>query len=99
MKKFMNTAETMVAESVEGFVRAHEAFVVFGPERRCIRRRHLTPGKVALISGGGAGIGLFDGGDDLARCRRGEDMADARGIQHALADKADMHRFMAGAAA
>ncbi|MCV9942262.1 MULTISPECIES: dihydroxyacetone kinase subunit DhaK [unclassified Rhizobium] len=55
MKKFMNTAETMVAESVEGFVRAHEAFVVFGPERKCIRRRHLTPGKVALISGGGAG--------------------------------------------
>lgn len=55
MKKFMNTAETMVAESVEGFVRAHEALVVFGPERRCIRRRHPTAGKVALISGGGAG--------------------------------------------
>lgn len=55
MKKFMNTAETMVAESVEGFVRAHEALVVFGPERRCIHRRHLTAGKVALISGGGAG--------------------------------------------
>ncbi|ANK86187.1 MULTISPECIES: dihydroxyacetone kinase subunit DhaK [Rhizobium] len=55
MKKFMNTAETMVAESVEGFVRAHEAFVVFGAERKCIRRRHLTLGKVALISGGGAG--------------------------------------------
>ncbi|MBB4110833.1 dihydroxyacetone kinase-like protein [Rhizobium sp. BK226] len=55
MKKFMNTAETMVAESVEGFVRAHEAFVVFGAERKCIRRRHLTSGKVALISGGGAG--------------------------------------------
>ncbi|MGR9246639.1 MULTISPECIES: dihydroxyacetone kinase subunit DhaK [Rhizobium] len=55
MKKFMNTAETMVAESVEGFVRAHETLVVFGTERRCIRRRHLTPGKVALISGGGAG--------------------------------------------
>ncbi|PKA42042.1 dihydroxyacetone kinase subunit DhaK [Rhizobium sullae] len=55
MKKFMNTAETMVAESMEGFVRAHEAFVVFGTGRKCIRRRHLTPGKVALISGGGAG--------------------------------------------
>ena len=55
MKKFMNTAKTMVAESVEGFVRAHEAFVVFGAERKCIRRRHLTSGKVALISGGGAG--------------------------------------------
>ena len=55
MKKFMNTAETMAAESVEGFVRAHEAFVVFGAERRCVRRRHLQPGKVAVISGGGAG--------------------------------------------
>jgi dihydroxyacetone kinase-like protein len=55
MKKFMNTAETMVAESMEGFVRAHQEFVVFGPERKCIRRRHLTPNKVAIISGGGAG--------------------------------------------
>lgn len=55
MKKFMNTAQTMVAESVEGFVRAHEAFVVFGAERKCVRRRGLTPGKVAIISGGGAG--------------------------------------------
>ncbi|KQV80026.1 dihydroxyacetone kinase subunit DhaK [Rhizobium sp. Root1220] len=55
MKKFMNTADTMVTESVEGFVRAHAEFVVFGAERKCIRRRHLTPGKVAVISGGGAG--------------------------------------------
>jgi dihydroxyacetone kinase-like protein len=55
MKKFMNTAETMVAESVEGFVRAHEAFAVFGAQRKCVRRRDLTPGKVAVISGGGAG--------------------------------------------
>ncbi|MBW9063025.1 dihydroxyacetone kinase subunit DhaK [Rhizobium herbae] len=55
MKKFMNTAETMVAESVDGFVRAHADFVVFGTDRQCVRRRHLTPGKVAVISGGGAG--------------------------------------------
>ncbi|SCW85005.1 dihydroxyacetone kinase, N-terminal domain [Rhizobium mongolense subsp. loessense] len=55
MKKFMNTAETMVAESLEGFVRAHGEFVVFGAGRKCVRRRHFTPGKVALISGGGAG--------------------------------------------
>lgn len=55
MKKFMNTAENMVAESLEGFVRAHERFVVFGAERKCIRRRNLTLGKVAVISGGGAG--------------------------------------------
>jgi dihydroxyacetone kinase-like protein len=55
MKKFMNSAETMVAESVEGFVRAHEVVAVFGSQRRCVRRRELTPGKVAIISGGGAG--------------------------------------------
>jgi dihydroxyacetone kinase-like protein len=55
MKKFMNAADTMVAESVEGFVRAHEAVVMFGLQRKCVRRRELTPGKVAVISGGGAG--------------------------------------------
>jgi dihydroxyacetone kinase-like protein len=55
MKKFMNTAETMVAESVEGFVGAHEDLVAFGTDRKCVRRRHLMPGKVALVSGGGAG--------------------------------------------
>ncbi|MGZ2428835.1 hypothetical protein ACVI1T_000734 [Rhizobium redzepovicii] len=66
--------------------------------------RHFEIHQIAVIvldheQAAGAGIGLFDGGDDLARCRRGEDMADARGIQHALADEADMHRLMAGAAA
>jgi dihydroxyacetone kinase len=55
MKKFMNKAETMVAESIEGFVRAHEEFVMFGSDRKCVRRRQLLPGKVAVISGGGAG--------------------------------------------
>ena len=28
---------------------------MFGTERKCIRRRDLKPGKVAVISGGGAG--------------------------------------------
>ncbi|MDI7861756.1 dihydroxyacetone kinase subunit DhaK [Rhizobiaceae bacterium n13] len=55
MKKFMNTAATMVAESLEGFVRAHDRLVVFGSGDKFIRRRNLKPGKVALISGGGAG--------------------------------------------
>ncbi|APO78920.1 dihydroxyacetone kinase dihydroxyacetone-binding subunit K 2 (plasmid) [Rhizobium etli 8C-3] len=55
MKRFMNTAQTMVAESLEGFVRAHGELVVFGAGRKCVRRRHFTPGKVAIISGGGAG--------------------------------------------
>jgi dihydroxyacetone kinase-like protein len=55
MKKFMNTAETMVAESVSGLVRAHEDIVAFGADGKCVRRRHLAPGKVGLVSGGGAG--------------------------------------------
>ncbi|GLK82341.1 dihydroxyacetone kinase subunit DhaK [Ancylobacter defluvii] len=55
MKKIMNAPERFVAESLEGLVRAHEDLVVFGGERKFIRRRHLAPGKVAVISGGGAG--------------------------------------------
>ncbi|MCG5480914.1 dihydroxyacetone kinase subunit DhaK [Sinorhizobium alkalisoli] len=55
MKKFMNRAETLVAESLAGFVAAHERLVAFGAERKFVRRRTLRRGKVALISGGGAG--------------------------------------------
>ena len=55
MKKFMNSAGSMVAESLEGFVCAHERLVMFGADRKFIRRRELVPGKVAVISGGGAG--------------------------------------------
>lgn len=55
MKKFMNAVESMVAESLEGFVAAHEHLIAFGAGRKFIRRRDLTPGKVAIISGGGAG--------------------------------------------
>lgn len=55
MKKFMNGAASMVAESLEGFVLAHERLVMLGEGRKFVRRRHLTPGKVAIISGGGAG--------------------------------------------
>lgn len=55
MKKFMNKAASMVAESLEGFVSAHDRLVMFGADRKFVRRCHLTPGKVALISGGGAG--------------------------------------------
>ncbi|MCF3640839.1 dihydroxyacetone kinase subunit DhaK [Rhizobium sp. TRM95111] len=55
MKKFMNRAEDMVAEGLSGFVAAHDDLVAFGPDRKFVRRRALTPGKVAVISGGGAG--------------------------------------------
>ncbi|WP_457298413.1 dihydroxyacetone kinase subunit DhaK [Phyllobacterium sp. P5_D12] len=55
MKKFMNKAASMVAESLEGFVSAHDRLVMFGSDRKFVRRRHLAPGKVAIVSGGGAG--------------------------------------------
>jgi dihydroxyacetone kinase-like protein len=55
MKKFMNKAASMVAESLEGFVSAHARLVMFGAGWKFVRRCDLTPGKVALISGGGAG--------------------------------------------
>ncbi|MGV8935561.1 MAG: dihydroxyacetone kinase subunit DhaK [Allorhizobium sp.] len=55
MNKFMDAAETMVAESLEGFVAAHTDLLMFGPDRTCICRRQMTPGKVGLVSGGGAG--------------------------------------------
>ncbi|CAN7392708.1 dihydroxyacetone kinase subunit DhaK [Rhizobium sp. LjRoot30] len=55
MKKFINTAETMVAESLAGFVAAHEDIVVFDSDRKFVRRRDIKAGKVALVSGGGSG--------------------------------------------
>src|SRR5206468_9194796 len=42
-------------ESLDGFAAAHADLVALGDERKFVRRRNLTPGKVALISGGGAG--------------------------------------------
>jgi phosphoenolpyruvate---glycerone phosphotransferase subunit DhaK len=55
MKKFLNAPETLLDESLDGFVAAHAGVVVAGEERKFIRRRTLSPGKVGLISGGGSG--------------------------------------------
>ena len=55
MKKLMNAPETMLAESLDGFARAHADIVALGPGRKFVRRRKLTPGKPALVSGGGSG--------------------------------------------
>ena len=55
MKKFMNTSETMLAESLSGFAQAHADIIEMGPDRRFVRRRTLKQGKPALISGGGSG--------------------------------------------
>ena len=55
MKKLMNSAETILAESLDGFAAAHADILELGAGHKFVRRRQLRPGKVALISGGGSG--------------------------------------------
>ena len=55
MKKLINTPDTVLAESLDGFAAAHAGIVVLGEERKFVRRKALKTGKVALISGGGSG--------------------------------------------
>jgi phosphoenolpyruvate---glycerone phosphotransferase subunit DhaK len=55
MKKFLNSPQTLLDESLEGFLAAHADLVVAGEDRKFVRRKRLKPGKVALISGGGSG--------------------------------------------
>src|SRR5438874_8681014 len=55
MKKLINSTETLLAESLDGFAAAHADIVALGPERKFVRRGALTPGKVGLVSGGGSG--------------------------------------------
>src|SRR5437763_7299493 len=55
MKKLINSTDTILEESLDGFAAAHSDIVLLGAERKFVRRRTLKPGKVALISGGGSG--------------------------------------------
>ena len=55
MKKLINSADTILEESLDGFAAAHADILLLGAERKFVRRRTLKPGKVALISGGGSG--------------------------------------------
>ncbi|MET3264231.1 dihydroxyacetone kinase-like protein [Bradyrhizobium japonicum] len=55
MKKFINSVDDMLAESLDGFAAAHADLVVLGAERKFVRRRELNSKKVALVSGGGSG--------------------------------------------
>jgi len=55
MKKLINSPETVLAESLDGFAAAHADIVVLGEERKFVRRRALKPGKPAIVSGGGSG--------------------------------------------
>jgi dihydroxyacetone kinase-like protein len=62
MKKLMNSVETILTDSLDGFVAAHADILVLGDGHKFVRRRTLKPGKVALISGGGSGHEPLHGG-------------------------------------
>lgn len=55
MKKLINSVETVLTESLQGFAAAHADIVALDGDCRFIRRARPAPGKVALISGGGSG--------------------------------------------
>jgi len=55
VKKMMNRVDNFLSESLAGFATAHSDVVTLNSEPVFVRRRTLTPGKVALISGGGSG--------------------------------------------
>ena len=55
MKKLINGIDTVLAESLDGFARAHADIVVLDNDRKFVRRKELRRGKVAMISGGGSG--------------------------------------------
>jgi phosphoenolpyruvate---glycerone phosphotransferase subunit DhaK len=62
MKKLINAVEDVVKESLAGFCSAHADIVRIGEQAAFVQRRHLTPGKVALVSGGGSGHEPLHGG-------------------------------------
>ncbi len=55
MKKFMNEPGNLLIESINGFAAAHADIISFDVSKRFVRRKSLVPGKVGLVSGGGAG--------------------------------------------
>lgn len=62
MKKLINSVDSVLTESLDGFVAAHSDILVLGDGHKFVRRRNLKPGKVALISGGGSGHEPLHGG-------------------------------------
>src|SRR5215813_12106091 len=62
MKKLINAVDDVVNESLAGFCAAHADIVRLGDSAAIVLRRHLKPGKVALVSGGGSGHEPLHGG-------------------------------------
>ena len=44
MKKLINSVDTVLSESLDGFVAAHADILAMGEERKFVRRRKLTAG-------------------------------------------------------
>jgi dihydroxyacetone kinase-like protein len=56
MKKFINTVDTLLDETLLGFAKAHADIIQLNAQPHFVSRLTPTrPGKVALISGGGSG--------------------------------------------
>jgi dihydroxyacetone kinase-like protein len=55
MKKFLNSPNSLLQESLDGLVSAHADIIVAGDEHKFIRRKNLVAGKVGIVSGGGSG--------------------------------------------
>jgi dihydroxyacetone kinase-like protein len=55
LKKFINSAEDLVRDSVAGLVMAHEGLLAFNEEPLFVHRAVPKRDRVALVSGGGSG--------------------------------------------
>lgn len=56
MKKFLNSVDSLLDESLRGFAAAHADIVELNSQPHYLKRKHpAKAGKVALISGGGSG--------------------------------------------
>lgn len=55
MKKFINSVDSLLDESLRGFALAHQDIVLWHEEERFVKRLNSDVSKVALISGGGSG--------------------------------------------
>lgn len=55
MKKLINGLDDILTESLDGLAAAHADILSLGASRQFVRRREVSAGKVALISGGGSG--------------------------------------------
>ncbi|NOQ81396.1 MAG: dihydroxyacetone kinase subunit DhaK, partial [Methylophaga sp.] len=56
MKKIINSVESLLEESLNGFAKAHQDIIQFNHQPHFVRRKDATTqGKVVLVSGGGSG--------------------------------------------